>query len=151
MVIDDTWVVTGSANFTTTAFGSSSSYSNYENIVIINSNEIAQEYHEEFNRIKDKTLHLYLNIIASSNPFSIEPWLKELAKKLYQENNYFKQLVYERWEKFQKYEKIRLQQFFRWRVPTPKQNNFLINHGKDVEGMSFDHASQLIDKIIKKK
>src|SRR5579872_2440307 len=116
MVIDDTWVVTGSANFTTAAFGNSSSYSNYENIVIINSNEIAQEYHEEFNRIKDKTLHLYLNIIASSNPLSIEPWLKELAKKLYQENNQFKQIIYEHWDRFNQHEKNRLQQFFRWRV-----------------------------------
>lgn len=110
LVIDNMIVLTGSANFTKKAFRSPFGYSNYENIVIINSENIAHEYHQIFSDIKEDTLKLYIATIKKGN--TLPQWMHILLPKLYQEENRLKELISSQWETLNTREKNNLQKFF---------------------------------------
>lgn len=110
LVIDNMIVLTGSANFTKKAFRSPFGYSNYENIVVIDSENIAHEYHQIFSDIKEDTLKLYIATIQKGT--ALPQWMQILLPKLYQEENRLKELISSQWETLNPREKNNLQKFF---------------------------------------
>jgi len=145
LVIDNKIVVTGSANFSKKAFSNNPPPSNYENILIIQSTYIAQDYHRAFYRAKDQILRLYIKTIKNS-PNAFPPWFAHLIRKFYEENYSFGEIIRTQWRTYTQDEQTNIRQFLAWRMPTAPQQEELRRYNISPEGMSRGHAFNLIAK-----
>ncbi len=109
VVIDNADVFTGSSNFTKPGLRNSGNV-NYENVVIIHSNTAAQQYREDFARMRTATLYLYVNMIAHLAPAEMPNWLNLLLNQLPKE--WLKTALETKGHKFNSVQKARLQEFF---------------------------------------
>lgn len=115
LVVDDTAVFTGSANFTKTAFNPASEYSNYENVVILYPKNIVQKFHADFLNIERDISELYIRIIASNYRNQLPQWINHLLPVLYKHKPFsrLKQSYLSLFREFYPIEQSRLQKFFR--------------------------------------
>ena len=95
VVIDNSAVWTGSANFTPKVLIPSTTFFNDENIVIINSPIAAEQYSNAFNFIEKNIITVYIQNIAAGTPRNLLIWLIPLCQRLYQSNRLFKELLHE--------------------------------------------------------
>lgn len=151
VVVDDTAVLTGSANFTETAFNPASHYFNYENIVILYSKEIAQKFRANFLDIEDATFELYIEIIASSPPDQLSEWITRLVPILYQNKSHLQGALTVFLRTNKPAEKKRLERFFGEEQATPEQKAFLKHRGVSTRDMSEKEATELIGRIYQPK
>jgi HKD family nuclease len=168
LVVDNLEVFTGSANLTGAALTS-----NYENVVIFNSPEIAQKYVSNFQSIEHDTLDSYVSMVAQNEPGQLPQWAKRLFRwlplqELLSQTARALMLTYD----LTGQERLRI--FFNLpeevRQPaqeqlgfssseesdessgseeslTPSQEIFLQDHGYRTKGMSYERALQLIGDI----
>jgi phosphatidylserine/phosphatidylglycerophosphate/cardiolipin synthase-like enzyme len=166
LVVDKKIVLTGSANFSKSAFQSSPTNPvfNYENIIIVNSNEIAQEYNQVFSNIKEEILMLYIQIIVGNNPDQLPQWMKELLPRMYERNpktqSDLNDTIYLQWPNLNAAQKNTLKQFFKWNPPSLEQKKELryniqnlerMYSIQNLEAMSSQHAYKLIGELRKKE
>lgn len=151
LVIDDSIVCTGSANFTRPAFSPVSQCFNYENMVIINSETIADKYQLYFHNIKEQAFNLYIKIIASIDQEQLPEWVKKLKIKLYRTKQ-LDQAIYVLWNQLNKDHHERLKSFFNWRGPTIRQQQYADHLGIVLtEEMPGWYVYKLIDSAKQQK
>lgn len=158
LIADSSKVFTGSANFTRRVFNSN----NYENIIIINSVDIAQQYLSAFDRIEQATFELYVDWIAnSSNPNKIPAWAQTLIPLIYQKDERFQETLRARLPGYDRKKQERLGLFFNVQLPEPiqprrprspitrGQKAYLqsLKYRRSMEHLSRREASGLIDQI----
>lgn len=158
IVVDTTTVFTGSANFTRTALDSSSFGFNFENVVVINSTDIAKRFVVNFDEMDQMIFDFYVEIIASSNLNQLPVWMHRLFPLVYQNQLFMRQSVQKTIERFNAEEQRKIKSFFgiqsttAWEHATVKQQDLLRSKGVPIEeiaGLSKQEASSLISKIIK--
>jgi phosphatidylserine/phosphatidylglycerophosphate/cardiolipin synthase-like enzyme len=169
VVIDNSAVWTGSANFTSTVLKPEVNrvYFNDENIIIINSSVAAEQYSNAFYFIEKNIITLYLQIIVQKEPTYLPDWLIPLCKRLYQVNRQFKETLNELLPQLSDFQQAKLRflfpeehpsvqqvQPFRdeemeiYEAPTFLQKAFLERRGFD-SNISKREAIELIGKIKK--
>lgn len=111
IVIDNTDVLTGSANFSWAAFRPGKR-GNDENIVILKSEEIAKKYKNNFYNIESGIFAAYIQQIADESLSQIQEWVKVLASELYKKNDNFKNDVRRAFDQANAMQKNRLIAFF---------------------------------------
>jgi phosphatidylserine/phosphatidylglycerophosphate/cardiolipin synthase-like enzyme len=95
-IVLNNYLITGSANFTTPNLGNLFDLkTNNENILILESEEIAKLHRDKFLAIENRILNSYIEkIIEFSNSGDKLPiWLIKLTSNLYFNNTYFRQMV----------------------------------------------------------
>ncbi len=160
VVIDNSAVWTGSANFTPTVLKPKGAYFNDENIVIINSPVAAEKYSNAFYSIEKGLFQVYIQNIAQAESRDLPDWLIPLGKRLYQNNRHFKELLNELLPIFLGSQQIKLRSFFpedkqyisqtrsfREEGATPRQKAFLESHGVG-SNISKREASDIIAQIM---
>ena len=158
VVIDNSAVWTGSANFTKTVLSPDSNYINDENIIIINSPIAAEQYSDAFSSIERTIITVYIQSIAEGD--ILPDWLIPLCQQLYLTNRHFKEALNESLPHFLGSQQLKLRSFFpeeyhyqqqgisSWdEEATPKQKAFLESRGINSK-ISKREASALIGKII---
>jgi len=152
LVIDNQIVWTGSANFTKKAFDPNVTRFNHENVVIIESSNIADNFKQGFSEAKNDAETLYVRVIANKNQNDLPNFIAEISTRLLKEDPGFKDILQEEMRNLDQTQKNRVQSFFElqkkpFRPPTNNQRLFLNSRGLFKTGMSFDEASDLIGKI----
>ncbi len=145
VVVDDT-VFTGSANFTRKAFDQSLGRNrNYENIVILHSPRMAQQYQTTFRNIEEETFNLYVELVAT---VQFLPGWSKVIFRLYR-NRRFYNILNSRWGQFNQAERERLFRFFSSQVnpPSKDQMDELESYGISSQGLSSQAAYILIGEI----
>jgi len=109
IVIDDTAVWTGSANFTRTVIRPDLQTYNDENILIINSPDVAKQYSDEFQRLKQSIIGFYMHHIEFRDmgpvpqrilpkwfqvPEQLPDWFSSLCIKLFETNTTFREEIF---------------------------------------------------------
>ena len=89
------YAITGSANYTAQVLNSSGSKRNYENVLIINSEEISKLYQDQFLEIERNIFRSYIaNIIdANLGVKELPDWFVLLIKNQYSKNDRFRQFI----------------------------------------------------------
>jgi hypothetical protein len=94
IVIDDTAVWTGSANFTPTVIKPNLQAYNDENILIINSPDLAKQYSDEFQRLEQSIIGFYMHHINFTPIRSLPDWFSSLCTKLFETNSTFREKIF---------------------------------------------------------
>jgi phosphatidylserine/phosphatidylglycerophosphate/cardiolipin synthase-like enzyme len=79
VMIDFKTIFTGSANFTKAAFEFSNTNYNFENVVIIESTNIASKYLKEFVNIETTSFDMYIDMVTKYELKDLPQWLPILA------------------------------------------------------------------------
>ncbi len=153
IAIDNHLVWTGSANLTKTVLAPSPTFSNDENIVVIDSYEINLQYRDAFFKIQNELFDFYLQSIAENE---IPDWLNKLLPKLYSNYPSFEKYVSEALKQFKPTKrnniKSYLSQFspkssFQEEKATPRQQEILKSHGI-YPNISKEKAFQIIGSLM---
>lgn len=169
IVIDESVVFTGSANFTRTALDPQCAYYNFENVTVFNSRDIARKYQENFYEIERQIFNFYLSALVK---YQLPAWMKNLFKNLYNQSSTFKEVVRFKLEEqgrgsLKGSDRDFIRDFFgivqarrrddgpykkiKSDGPSPKQINILLKHGipiEDIEKMSQQEAWDLIGELF---
>jgi hypothetical protein len=157
VVIDATKVFTGSANFTQAALNSSAEKNNFENVMIINSTDIAQKFIDAFVKMKQEIFDFYVGIIALNTPNQLPDWMRRLIPIVYHKQNLMKQSVNQPATNYNAEEQRRINNYFgiqsnvRQNHITDKQQRLLNTKGfsnKEISNLSKKEASDLIGTIL---
>ena len=157
VAIDATKVFTGSANFTQAALSSSAIKNNFENVMIINSTDIAQKFIDAFVTMKQDIFDFYVGIIALNNPNQLPNWMSDLIPTVYQKQDLMKQSVSQQTNNYNAKEQRRINNFFgiqstiRQDRLTDKQQRLLNTKGfsnQEILNLSKKEASDLIGTIL---
>ena len=159
VVIDNSAVWTGSANFTPTVLKPKGTYFNDENIVIITSPIAAEQYSNAFYFIEKGLFQVYIQSIAKADSRDLPDWLIALSQKLYQNNIHFKEALTELIPTFLGSQQMKLRSFFpedkpasqarsfRGEEATTEQKAFLESAGYDPK-ISKREATDIIASIL---
>jgi hypothetical protein len=157
VVVDNAVVWTGSANFTKTVLKPFGNYFNDENIVIIHSDSVAEEYSKAFYFMETNIINYYIKSIAERDYKDLPVWLMSLCQRLYQSNSNFKELCDKARFQFDSAYQVKFRfllpveqtRLYRQLAgPTQKQKAYLINHGSFRPGMSKAEATELIGRMM---
>src|SRR5581483_8881665 len=130
------------------------------NIVIIRSNQVAQEFSRTFSDLEDGMMEAYIDHLAQLWPNEAVDWIKEISFMLYNESSRFRDILNARWDSSSDTERKRLEKHFPSRTMkrartaefddpiTPKQRSFLISLGGSPEGLTKQEASRKIGAIL---
>jgi phosphatidylserine/phosphatidylglycerophosphate/cardiolipin synthase-like enzyme len=161
VVIDDSAVWTGSANFTSTVLKPEGKRVNFndENIIIINSPVAAEQYSNAFYFIEKNIIAFYLESIVEVDSKDLPNWMIPLCKHLYQGSRQFKETLNELLPQVSDFQRAKLRSLFPEEHPsfqqgrvgeeaTDKQKAFLERH-HIYPNMLKREATKLIGEIIK--
>ncbi len=157
VAIDDTKVFTGSANFTQAALSSSAIKNNFENVMVINSTDIAQQFIDAFVTMKQDIFDFYVGIIALNNPNQLPNWMSNLIPTVYQKQDLMNQSVSQQTKNYNAKEQRRINNFFGIQPTERREDNMTIPQKRllnmngfsdqDISGLSKKEASDLITKV----
>jgi len=168
VVIDDSMVWTGSANFTQTVLAPQASFYNDENIVIIISPIAAEQYSNTFYFIEKTIIQFYLQTMAHLDGKDLPNWMIPLCQWHYQVNRYFTETLTKQLPQFTIEHQAKLCSIFHlpqpllpeqqpfsypqkmpWEEePTPKQKAYLESKGFPTN-ISKRLETELIGKIMR--
>ena len=155
LVIDNQKVWTGSANFTKKAMDPGSRRFNHENIVVIDSEEIAKKFVEGFNVTKSEAFSLYIKLLANNGPNDLPRFVAKLSPILYQKDLHFKEVMKRMLPGLNASEIARLERFFPGleglRPASFMQRQFLQTRRSFTPGMSYEEAYQLVGQIMQQE
>lgn len=112
VVVDGTIVFTGSANFTKKALDSSAWGFNFENVIVINSVDIAKKFVDNFDYIKKKIFDFYVEIIATNDLSKLPEWIHYLFPLVYKDQLSLQQFAQEIIVKYKPEEQKTINRFF---------------------------------------
>lgn len=156
VVVDTTTVFAGSANFTQTALNPDAKKFNFENVIIINSPNIAKKYIDTFFTTKEDTFQLYVYLVANNQTAD---WMHRIVPDLYKNDYSMQQLVTQLMKEYDfKKQKI-INNFFGIQIQPIQQNEPLTNKqlallrnkklpNKEILNLSKQEATSLISKIL---
>ena len=158
VVVDATEVFTGSANFTQAALNPDYNEKlNFENVIIMNSSDIAQKFINAFVSIKEVIFAFYMNIIAINNPNQLPNWMHNILPDLYKKEHPLQQSIEKRINDYTFDEQKKISSLFGIQLAqqkqplTDKQLALLRNKGlpnEDISKLSKQEASDLISAFI---
>lgn len=158
LIIDSTYVLTGSANFTKSAFDPSIQSYNFENVIVINSRNIAQKFKTDFFSIKKAIFEFYIEYAIDYGTNKMPKWWRRLLPHLYIKNPDFAKMVDEEIEQLESENQSKMQRLFGIKkapnIARPKrepisdyQRNILEREGIPTEGMTYDEAYGIVGRI----
>lgn len=116
-IIDTAKVVTGSANFTRPAFDDNLQKFNYENVVIIESFDIASQFLKNFVDIQVEMFNLYIDMIADYESKDLPIWFHKLFPILFKKGG---RLVKTLWQRMNEMNDLQRDRVNKWRTETLK-------------------------------
>ncbi len=155
LVIDNQKVWTGSANFTGKAMkpDPETGRFNHENIVVIDSREVAARFKEGFNAAKKDAFFIYINLLANNDPEALPRFVTQLSPIFYQTDPEFKEIIKAMMSDLDPSQRARLESFFPGLQERPQrpasnwQRAFLEARHSFRPGMSYEEAYRLIGQI----
>lgn len=159
-IVDAEKVFTGSANFTPTALNPNAKNYNFENVVLINSADIAQKFINAFMRMEQDIFDFYVDIVALSSLDQLPDWMHNTLPSIYQRKNSMQSSVRQLSKNYNAEEQKRINSFFgiqfaQQKEPiTENQLRLLRTKGlpdKEILGLSKQEASPIIGKILAMK
>ena len=157
IAVDDMTILTGSANFTQVVLNPNIERFNFENVIIINSSNIAKQFFDAFVEMQKEICDFYVDIIALNNQSNLPQWMHRLIPTIYQQQYSMQQSVKQLTDNSSPVEQSRINNFFgiqpivRQSLLTEKQERILRNKGfsnQEILKLSKQQGSQLIGAIL---
>lgn len=157
VAIDDMVVFTGSANFTKIVLNSKTRGFNFENVLIINSTDIAKQFINAFVAMKKEIFDFYVKTISSKALNALPSWMKRVIPRIYQQQDLMQQSVNQPIKNYNPEEQEKINNFFNIqsteiredRITDPQKKLLNMNGftNREILTLSKQEASDLITKV----